>query len=543
MALQARSDRYKAAAESFREANHESERLDYLARTADEEKNFRDWADYTKEYEAHKENVLKPAAKEYQEAKNAAALTSDIPMLDVWGDHNIKRMLDKAATENFTHLALADGRQIAKSVSGPEDELAVFYDSITDKKIRELTKSGKAQLPPAGGSTPDDLLDGLTGEVIQRAHEGKFTEYDVRPILPGIRKEGQRLYKTAEDGAKLGATEFGPTGKATITAFEGADASTMFHEFGHLFRKTVGDASPDLIKRFEDELGVVNGVWDRAAEERFAESYEAYRATGEAPTSTAKAVFNAFAGFAKKLVGQADATPKGPPVHGLFEEMLGQRLPGAKPTAGILPGVGAQVARAAEAVPEGQADEAAAVAEAVAPRKPLEFMQFEDLPDAPRPPKPPAAVVADPVEQLSELDDLRERIPNPYNSDDVELLTGLRHPAEVANERIASLEPTPKGPLYDQLRAEQEDMLRGLDNEAAEKMGYEGSTLARKQPLAEQDMLIEAAQIGDALMSSQKTNCSLVDARMARCQPKPWWTRPSRLSLTLPTQALILGPS
>ena len=249
------------------------------------------------------------------------------PMPNTWPRHMLRRAIDEAAVSGDDRIGIVRGRDIARAVGGPEKELGKYYDEILANEAKELTKAKAQNLLPYPG-------------IETRANEtGQMQVFDISKIKDKVLRDGQPLYKTGQDGVKLGATEFGPTGKATITAFEGADASTMFHEFGHLFRRTVAGADPGLIKRFESELGVVDGVWTREAEERFAEAYEAYRATGNAPTSTARSVFNAFTGFVKKLVGQAGAAPKGQPIHGLFEEMLGQRLPGAKAASNVLPGV------------------------------------------------------------------------------------------------------------------------------------------------------------------------------------------------------------
>src|SRR5690606_35063182 len=85
-----------------------------------------------------------------------------------------------------------------------------------------------------------------------------------------------------------GAVEFMQDGRAIITAFENADASTAIHELGHILRR---DLIHDDKKIVEDWVGVVGGRWTREAEEKFDRAFERYIRRGEAPTEGLRAVF------------------------------------------------------------------------------------------------------------------------------------------------------------------------------------------------------------------------------------------------------------
>lgn len=85
--------------------------------------------------------------------------------------------------------------------------------------------------------------------------------------------------------------------KAVITIFRDADATTIPHELGHYFRRTLDDIE---IKEAERVFGVKDGVWDAAAEESFANGFTKYLSTGDAPTPILKAVFEKFKSWIQK---------------------------------------------------------------------------------------------------------------------------------------------------------------------------------------------------------------------------------------------------
>lgn len=87
---------------------------------------------------------------------------------------------------------------------------------------------------------------------------------------------------------KKAAVEFTEDGKAIITAFKAADFSSMVHELGHVFRRTL---DVELLTAAEKWAGVTSGVWTTKAEEKFARAFERYLWEGKAPTQKLRSIF------------------------------------------------------------------------------------------------------------------------------------------------------------------------------------------------------------------------------------------------------------
>lgn len=123
-----------------------------------------------------------------------------------------------------------------------------------------------------------------------------------------------------------GAVLFRRDGKAIITAFKSADLSTFIHETGHIFRRSLGEASPQLLRQAEDALGVRNGVWDVDAEERFASAFERYTRDGQAPNAALKAVFQKLKEWMTRIYQSVFGTPLEQQVHPQLKSVFDQML-------------------------------------------------------------------------------------------------------------------------------------------------------------------------------------------------------------------------
>jgi cell wall-associated NlpC family hydrolase len=109
----------------------------------------------------------------------------------------------------------------------------------------------------------------------------------------------------ANDGVIKGMIEFGvKTDKelsAVISIFRSADVTTLPHELGHYFRRTLNTSE---IEEAEKLFGRFTGEGAVEAEERFANSFVDYLATGNAPTSALKAVFEKFKTWIRDIFTQ-----------------------------------------------------------------------------------------------------------------------------------------------------------------------------------------------------------------------------------------------
>lgn len=99
-------------------------------------------------------------------------------------------------------------------------------------------------------------------------------------------------------GNNAASIRFNEEGQAIIKAFEQADVSSLVHEIGHIFRRDVQGAD---LQTIENWAGVQDGVWTRAAEEKFARGFEQYMREGRAPNQELQNVFNDLARWMKEI--------------------------------------------------------------------------------------------------------------------------------------------------------------------------------------------------------------------------------------------------
>ena len=116
-----------------------------------------------------------------------------------------------------------------------------------------------------------------------------------------------------------GSVEFLADGKALIRGFKSADASTGIHELTHVARRQLFDRSvpesqregitDDDITTVEDFCGAKNGVWDEAAEEKFARANERYLYEGKAPSQLLAPIFAKMSAWLQKIYAQVKGSP------------------------------------------------------------------------------------------------------------------------------------------------------------------------------------------------------------------------------------------
>jgi len=109
----------------------------------------------------------------------------------------------------------------------------------------------------------------------------------------------------------------------------------VIHENGHVFRRMMADVADRTnnpyikadLATIEDWAGVKDGVWDRAAEEKFARGFEKYITDGKAPTPALVKAFESFKGWMleiyKTITGSAIDVKLTDDVRRVFDRMLG----------------------------------------------------------------------------------------------------------------------------------------------------------------------------------------------------------------------------
>jgi predicted metal-dependent hydrolase len=117
-----------------------------------------------------------------------------------------------------------------------------------------------------------------------------------------------------EGGDIKGAIDFVNDNKASVYVFDGADISTLAHEFtGHLgrrFLEKLAETNDAFRKDYESVMKwaeVKDDIWTTRAEEKFARAFERYLREGKSPTKALSAVFENL----KKWLTQIYNTIKG----------------------------------------------------------------------------------------------------------------------------------------------------------------------------------------------------------------------------------------
>jgi len=140
--------------------------------------------------------------------------------------------------------------------------------------------------------------------------------------------DAQRLFQDPLFQGANASTHF-EDGQAIITALsESRNVSSMVHELAHVFRRDLGELSPELVRVAEEWCGVEGGEWNPAVvhegdkwfvqgkefaseemarkyavrhEEKFARGFERYLADGIAPSKGLKMVFERFGQWLAKI--------------------------------------------------------------------------------------------------------------------------------------------------------------------------------------------------------------------------------------------------
>lgn len=154
------------------------------------------------------------------------------------------------------------------------------------------------------------------------------------PTIRGKEKGGPR-------GLAQGATDYDKSGRAIMTIFQRADASTAPHEFSHiwlndLMRDAGHELAPDSLKADAAAVRKYIGAPEegpirRRAHERFARAFEQYIREGIAPSQKLADVFGQFKDWLTKIYDTVKklGKPITDDIRGVFDRMIA--APGEKP--------------------------------------------------------------------------------------------------------------------------------------------------------------------------------------------------------------------
>ena len=191
------------------------------------------------------------------------------------------------------------------------------YDADSSSPLvprRSLEEEAPAGQQPEF-ETSDDAADSASDKGSATDGDTDLFEMTLADVLRNVKDNGGEPYLQEAGAGARGSIVFGERKvrgkdkkervlpKIQITLSRDADASTVFHEFGHLFfhdlarRAALPEASERTMRDFEilrDWLGwdeEKQTEWTREQHEQFARGFEAYLFEGKAPSIELKSVF------------------------------------------------------------------------------------------------------------------------------------------------------------------------------------------------------------------------------------------------------------
>jgi hypothetical protein len=204
-------------------------------------------------------------------------------------------------------VLVVEGRGQVETLNQPSE-----YDAVTNKDDfeKELSDEQKTvvnkykELNKVFGKLRKDARSVVDDNDMEWI-ETSITDEDRQNPIIAFQQEGGNI---------KGAIDFINDNKASVYVFDGADISTLAHEFtGHLgrrFLEKLAESNEAFNKDYESIkkwAGVKNNTWSTRAEEKFARAFERYLREGKAPTKALSAVFENL----KKWLTQIYNTIKG----------------------------------------------------------------------------------------------------------------------------------------------------------------------------------------------------------------------------------------
>jgi hypothetical protein len=208
-----------------------------------------------------------------------------------------------------------------------EKELNEKIKKLTEKE-EKLRKEGNTRQADEvfkekkgynGQKTVIEKYRSLNGVIQKLREDARFVRDDnnMEWIETNITDEDRQnpIIAFQQEGGNIkGAIDFINDNKASVYVFDGADISTLAHEFtGHLgrrFLEKLAESNEAFNKDYESIkkwAGVKDDIWSTRAEEKFARAFERYLREGKAPTKALSAVFENL----KKWLTQIYNTIKG----------------------------------------------------------------------------------------------------------------------------------------------------------------------------------------------------------------------------------------
>ena len=249
--------------------------------------------------------------------------SSDITLVRVEKDDSKEIAIEKIQ-DALGHIGLDRGmangiynKIMASPLEGSVRPLEGLFSMIYDNMLPNIMKK----------ITGEDIVE-LDNDMYFQGGVGEY-DVDVGPIqsIPITDKVRERFLKGKQHlfQAEKGSVQFLEDGRAVLRMAKGADASTLFHELGHIIRRTL---TPNELDQIENWAGVKDGKWTVANEEKFARGFERWLRTGRTEREALQGTFNNISKWLKKVYKRI----KGSPIEGklttemrnFFDRLVGE---------------------------------------------------------------------------------------------------------------------------------------------------------------------------------------------------------------------------
>jgi hypothetical protein len=267
---------------------------------------------------------------EYYQKEGPQLKLVDAPEGGVYEPKQIKR------GEKYFKAIDAEGNIAAEILIKISGETARIEDILNPNAFREngVGTIGNSQLRGLLNQfreTHPDIKT-ITGKRVSGARMGG--EYDLigepTEVSVHLRERQARIL----DQIKRGKIRFPENGRAVITLFKDANASTFIHETGHhwleeLMKDSQHDKAPAGIRADADSvlkwLGVESPLDIKVRHhEQFARGFERYMMEGKAPTQGLAKVFAAFKNWLTRIYATVDRlkSPINDEIRGVFDRLV-----------------------------------------------------------------------------------------------------------------------------------------------------------------------------------------------------------------------------
>tara|TARA_R110002096_G_scaffold19933_1_gene66507 strand:- start:10431 stop:16589 length:6159 start_codon:yes stop_codon:yes gene_type:complete len=184
---------------------------------------------------------------------------------------------------------------------------------VYDKKIAQIIKK-------LTGLEPGQI--DLKG-VLDNTKDKVFSQMGI-PLTDAVKRKILKASKTLFQDEKA-SVQFLDDGRAVIRMAKGADISSLIHEVGHIFRRTM---TPQQLKLIEDSYGAIDGLWTTEAEEKWARGFERWVRTGTTSNQKLQPVFKDFKTWMtriyKRIKGSSIEGQLSNDMRKFFDRMIGQ---------------------------------------------------------------------------------------------------------------------------------------------------------------------------------------------------------------------------